>query len=137
MYCTQWARKFKKFQAKKLVKSNKSFFSSWNCIYGSFKLLYQLKNRFLAIFEIAKSGIWSKKFFREIDLFNFLAWTFLNFVVHTTIGFQFSRKKFLTKFHFLPFRKWPKINFWTGKKFKTARNAISRKKLIYLISRIF
>ena len=24
---------------------------------------------------------------------------------------------FFTKFHFLPFQKWPKINFWTGKKF--------------------
>ena len=35
----------------------------------------------------------------------------------------------LTKFHFLPFQNWPKINFWTGKKFKTAKNAISRKKI--------
>ena len=34
----------------------------------------------------------------------------------------------LTKFDFLQFQKWPKINFWTGKKFKTARNAISREK---------
>ena len=34
----------------------------------------------------------------------------------------------LTKIHFLPFQTWPKINFWTGKKFKTAKNAISRKK---------
>ena len=25
-------------------------------------------------------------------------------------------KIFLTKFHFLPFLKWPKINFWTGEK---------------------
>ena len=48
------------------------------------------------------------------------------------------RKFFLTKFHFLPFQKWPKINFWTGKKFKTAKNVISRKMfLIYLISRVF
>ena len=38
---------------------------------------------------------------------------------------------FLTKFHFLQFQKWPKINFWTEKMFKTAINAISRKK-IYL-----
>ena len=38
------------------------------------------------------------------------------------------RKFFLTKFHFLQFQKWSKINLWTGKKFKTARNAISRKK---------
>ena len=40
---------------------------------------------------------------------------------------QFHEKIFLTKIHFLPFQKWPKINFWTGKKFKTVRNAISRK----------
>ena len=39
-----------------------------------------------------------------------------------------SRNFILTKFHFLQFQKWPKINFWTGKKFKTAENAISRKK---------
>ena len=29
---------------------------------------------------------------------------------------------FLTKFHFLQFQKWPKINFWTREKFKTAKN---------------
>ena len=33
------------------------------------------------------------------------------------------------KFHFLQFQKWPKINFWTEKNFKTAKNAISRKKI--------
>ena len=38
-----------------------------------------------------------------------------------------SRNFILTKFHFLQFQKWPKINFWTGKKFETAKNAISRK----------
>ena len=39
----------------------------------------------------------------------------------------------------MQFQKWPKINFWTGKKFKTARNAISRNFLFlfYLISRVF
>ena len=67
---SQWARKFKKVEAKKLVKSNKST----------------------------------------------------------------SRKNFLTKFHFLQFQKWPKINFWTGKKFKTAKNAISRKKIKILLN---
>ena len=41
-------------------------------------------------------------------------------------------KFFLTKFHFLQFQKWPKINFWTGKKLKTAKNAISRRKKNYL-----
>jgi len=29
----------------------------------------------------------------------------------------------MTKFHFLPFQEWPKLNFETG---KTAKNAISR-----------
>ena len=32
----------------------------------------------------------------------------------------------------MPFQKWPKINFWTGKKFKTAKNAISRKKKLFI-----
>ena len=35
----------------------------------------------------------------------------------------------MTKFHFLPFQKRPKINFWTG---KTAKNAISRKTIFDL-----
>ena len=39
-----------------------------------------------------------------------------------------SRNFFLTKIHFLQCQKWPKINLWTGKMFKTARNAISWKK---------
>ena len=45
----------------------------------------------------------------------------------------------MTKFHFLQFQKWPKINFWTENKFNIAKNAISHKKffLIYLISRPF
>ena len=45
---------------------------------------------------------------------------------------QFQEKIFLTKFHFLQFQKWPKINFWTGKNFKTTRYAISRKKFFDL-----
>ena len=53
---------------------------------------------FLAIFEIAKNGFWSKKFFREIDLFDFtsfLAWTFLNFPAYFDIlYFQFHEKTF-------------------------------------------
>ena len=43
-----------------------------------------------------------------------------------------SRKNFWIKFHFLQFQKWPNINFWTGKKFNTAKNAISRKKIVDL-----
>ena len=43
-----------------------------------------------------------------------------------------SRKIFLSKFHFLQFQKWANINFCTGKKFKIAKNAISRKKFFDL-----
>ena len=41
----------------------------------------------------------------------------------------------LTKFHFLQFQKWPNINFWTGEKFITAKNAISRE--FFFISWLF
>ena len=37
-----------------------------------------------------------------------------------------SRNFYLAKFHFLPFQNVPKIIFWNWKKFKTAKNAISR-----------
>ena len=75
-------RKFKKVQAKKLVKSSKSIFFSWNCIFGSFS---QFKNWFLAIFEIAKKWnlgkknfswnwfIWFHEFFWPGLFFNFMA----------------------------------------------------------------
>jgi len=58
----------KKFQANKLVKSyiNQNFFITWNCIFGSFKTFSQFKNWFLAIFEIAKNGIWSKENFMKL-----------------------------------------------------------------------
>ena len=32
----------------------------------------------------------------------------------------------MNEFHFLQFQKWPKINFWTEKKFKTVKNTISQ-----------
>ena len=41
-------------------------------------------------------------------------------------------KTFFTLIHFLQFQKWPKINFPTGKKYKTAKNAISRKKFLFI-----
>jgi len=44
----------------------------------------------------------------------------------------------LAKFHFLQFQKWPKINFLTGESFKTAKNAISRKKMdLFDFTRVF
>ena len=64
---------------KNLVKSNESFFPPRNCISSSFLNFFQFKNRFFAIFEIAKNGIWSKKIFVKLNLFDFkifLAWTF-------------------------------------------------------------
>ena len=69
-------------------KINQNFFS-WNCIFGSFKLVSRFKNWFLAIFEIAKMELGEKKFFfRQIDLFDFtsffLAWTFLSFLAPWT-----------------------------------------------------
>ena len=49
-----------------------------------------------------------------------------------------SRNFILTKFHFLQFQKWPKINFWTEKKFeKLPKMQFHEKFLIYLISRVF
>ena len=38
-----------------------------------------------------------------------------------------SRNFVFDQIHFLQFQKWPKTNFWTGKKFKIAKNVISRK----------
>ena len=67
---TQLARKFKKVQAKKLVKS---IFLS-NCIFGSFELFPSSKIDFWPFLKLQKM---------EIDLFDFtsfLAWTFLNFL---------------------------------------------------------
>ena len=40
----------------------------------------------MAIFEIAKNGIWSKKIFVKLILFDFtifFTWTFLNFLAHS------------------------------------------------------
>ena len=41
---------------------------------------------------------------------------------------QFHEKKFFwPNSIFCHFKKWPKINFWTGKKFRSAKNAIFKK----------
>ena len=50
----QQARKIKKVQGIKLVKSNKSIFFPVKLHFWQF---FQFKNRFLDIFEIAKNGI--------------------------------------------------------------------------------
>ena len=41
-------------------------------------------------------------------------------------------KIFLAKFHFLQFQNWPKINFWSGKKFKKRPEMQFHKKIIAL-----
>ena len=46
---------------------------------------------------------------------------------------QFHEILFWPNSIFLQFQKWPKIIFWTGKMFKTAKNAISWKKFFDLI----
>ena len=62
----QRARKFKKVQAKKLVKSNKSIFS-WNCIFSSFP---SSKIDFWPFLKLQKMEFGQKKN-SEIDLFDF------------------------------------------------------------------
>ena len=67
----QQARKFKKVQAKRLVKSNKSFFF--------------VKLHFWPYFKLQKKWFRAKKFFVKLMyliLRVFLAWTFLNFMDH-------------------------------------------------------
>ena len=71
----------------------------------------QFKNLFFAIFEIAKKWTLVKKFFRDIDLFDFtffLAWTFLDVMAHCAYSFDdcgwIVRIKFQKlKLHFLLF----------------------------------
>ena len=72
---TQWARKYSKVHAKKLVKSNKSNIFSWNCIFGSFKLFPSSKIDFWPFLKLQKkkNGIWSKKnFCLKFDFTSFL-----------------------------------------------------------------
>ena len=70
---TQKARKLKKVQAKKLVKSNKSI----KKIFREITFLAVLnffpiqKLNFWPFLKLQKKRIWSKKFFCQIDLFDF------------------------------------------------------------------
>ena len=52
----------------------------------------------MAICEIAKNGIWSKKLFCEFDLFDltsFFGWTFLNFLAHSVrVGKRIRNSEF-------------------------------------------
>ena len=70
------------------------FLFSWNCIFSSSKI------DFLAIFEVAKNGIWSKNNF--VKLIYFISWDFLSslfLIFWPTVGyldgnFYFTKKKF-------------------------------------------
>ena len=91
---TQWDRKFKKVQAKKLMKSNKSnFFFPWNCIYGNFKLFPSSKIDFWPFLKLQKKkGFGALNFFAKlINLISrgfFWDWTFLNFLSHCILGLR-------------------------------------------------
>ena len=65
----QRAKKFKKVQAKKLVKSNKSIFFREIAFFGSFKLFLSSKIDFWPFLKLQKMAF-GQKFFREIDLFD-------------------------------------------------------------------
>ena len=70
----QWARKFKKVQAKKLVKSNKSIFFREI----AFMAVFPVQKLIFGHFLNCKKWNLVKKKFREVDLFDFtsfLAWT--------------------------------------------------------------
>ena len=63
----QRARKIKKVQAKKHVKSNKSkHFFSWNCIFGSFKLFASSKMDFWSFLKLQKMVFAFYMFFLKI-----------------------------------------------------------------------
>ena len=78
---SQQARTFKKVQAKKLVKSNKSIFFHEIAFLAVFPVQKLIFGHFLncKIMEFGQKKI----FFCKIDLFDFtsfVAWTFLNFL---------------------------------------------------------
>ena len=66
---SQWARKFKKVQAKKLVKSNKSNFFFVKLHFWQFLTFSNFKNWYLANFEMAK-----KMEFGQKNSWNWFIW---------------------------------------------------------------
>ena len=79
---------------KKLMKSNKSDFFPRKIAFLAVLNFFPVQKLNLAIFEIAKNGNWSKKFFCEIDLFDFtsfLAWTF--FIFWPTVLYRASKTR--------------------------------------------
>ena len=66
VHSTQRARKFLKIQAKKLMKSNKSKFFSWNCIFSSFELFPSSKMDFWPFLKLQKMEFGQKNFFVKL-----------------------------------------------------------------------
>ena len=79
----QRARKFKKVQAKKLVKSNKSNFFRDIAFLAVLNFFPSSKIDFWPFLKWQKNRIWSKNFsWNWFISWVFLAWTFSNFVAH-------------------------------------------------------
>ena len=69
-YNPQQTRKHKKVQAKKLMKSNKSIFFPWNCIFGSFKLFPSSKTYFWPVLKLQKMEF-GENFFVKLTYLEF------------------------------------------------------------------
>ena len=104
---------------KKLVKSNKSFFFlRENCISGSFNLFPSSKIDFWPFLKLQKMEFGQKNFVKLIYLISrvFLAWTFLNFLVHYGLKWYgknlWSQKTLLKAIYFHEFfLAWTFLNF--------------------------
>ena len=123
---SQQARKLKKVQAKKLVKSNIYYNNFFREI--AFLAVLKIFPVQKLIFEIAKNGFWSKNFFvKLIYLISpvFLAWNFLNFLAHSAVcvptaihsEFQFTFK--INIFFQAKFNAWSNSKIFESKAIHT------------------
>ena len=71
---------------------NSFFVCVWNCIFGSFKLFFPVEKLIFGHFWNGKKWNLAQKFFREIDLFDFMSffdctllsfWPTVKYLVHT------------------------------------------------------
>ena len=88
-FISQRARKFKKVLAKKLVKSNKSFFPRKISFLAVLNFFPVQKIDFWPFLKWQKNGFLLKNVFREIEFYLisriFLTWTFFNFLARCVI----------------------------------------------------
>ena len=121
----------KKSKQKKIVKSNNSIFSPWNCIFGSFKLFPTSKIDFWPFLKLQKNAIWSKK-----NSWNWFIWfhefiwlgLFFNFLAHCAWKRQqinFSRQIFSVENTYLP--------CWKTLTFLSDWNLTTQELLIFLL----